>query len=106
VDAWHARRHDRRAEAYGQAALSRTDRKLPALKDWLDPPRTRKVSPDRAAELDEAFRRAKEISDRVPVRRSPRPSDEHGEGEQHPDREPDPSEEDGAEDRDGQGDGE
>ena len=54
-DRWHA------------AALARA-KKLPDLHEYLDPPRTRRLSKQEAAERRAAFEAAKAASDRIPVR--------------------------------------
>jgi hypothetical protein len=50
--------------------LSRPDRKVPTLEVWLDPPRTKRLTPDQAEQARADFEAAKAISDRVPVRRA------------------------------------
>ena len=44
-------------------------KEFPELAKWLDPPRTRRLSPEEAQERKAAFRDAVEASNKVPVRR-------------------------------------
>ena len=48
-------------------------KKIPPLNEFLDPPRTKPLTPEQVRERKSSFFAAKEASDRVPVRRpSPR----------------------------------
>jgi len=44
-------------------------KEFPELAKWLDPPRTRRLSPEEAQERKAAFHDAVEASNKVPVRR-------------------------------------
>jgi hypothetical protein len=44
-------------------------KEMPKLDKWLDPPRTRRLSPEQAAEHRREFLAAVAASDKVPVKR-------------------------------------
>lgn len=63
-------------------------KKFPDLAGWLDPPRTRRLTPQQAADRRAEFLAAKQASDRVPVRPA---SKQHGR-QDDPDGKANPSE--------------
>lgn len=67
TDGWKWRHEQQRVRSWEAAYLQRVE-KMPSVQEWLDPPRTKRLTPDEVKERRAGFEAAKAASDRIPVK--------------------------------------
>jgi hypothetical protein len=71
LDGWEWRRDEQRTRLWEAAYLHRV-KKLPDLPGWLDPPRTRRLTPEQAEQARRDFEASVAASSSVPIQRPTR----------------------------------